>query len=48
MITQMSARDRAIEFKQFLDTTDKNVPKNLAMNVVLDNASTHKTPAIQR
>jgi len=48
VITQLSARHRAAEFKRFLDTIDHNVPAHLAVHVVLDNVSTHKTPAIQR
>jgi len=48
VMTQMSARHRAIEFRRFLDTIDNNVPADLAVHVILDNVSTHKTPAIQR
>jgi transposase len=39
---------RAIEFKQFLATIDREVPAELDVHIVLDNSSTHKTPAIQR
>jgi transposase len=48
VITQMSARHRAAEFKRFLTTVEANVPEGLDIHVVLDNVSTHKTPAIQR
>jgi transposase len=48
VIGQLHARHRAIEFKKFLNTIDKEVPDHLAVHLVLDNASTHKTPAIQR
>jgi transposase len=41
-------RHRAREFKRFLGEIDANVPQHLEVHVVLDNASTHKTPAIQR
>ncbi len=41
-------RHRAIEFKQFLATLDRQVPAQLDVHLVLDNSSTHKTPAIQR
>lgn len=41
-------RHRAREFKRFLEQIDANVPRNLEVHLVLDNASTHKTPAIQR
>ncbi len=37
---------RAIEFRGFLDAIDDAVPDDLDVHVVLDNSSTHKTPAI--
>ena len=37
---------RAVEFRRFLDTIDAAVPEGLDVHVVLDNSSTHKTPAI--
>jgi transposase len=48
VIGQLHARHRAIEFKKFLRTIDREVPADLAVHLVLDNSSTHKTPAIQR
>ena len=48
VIGQLHARHRAVEFKKFLITLDKEVPEDLAVHLVLDNVSTHKTPAIQR
>jgi transposase len=36
------------EFKQFLQTLDREVPGELDVHVILDNSSTHKTPAIQK
>ena len=48
VIGSLHARHRAIEFRKFLATIDREVPHDLAVHVVLDNASTHKTPAIQR
>ena len=39
---------RAIEFLKFLRTIDENVPDHLAVHLVLDNASSHKTPKVQR
>jgi transposase len=48
VIGALHARHRAIEFKQFLQTIDRVVPAELAVHLVLDNSSTHKTPAIQR
>lgn len=40
-------RHRAQEFKAFLTEIDKAVPAELEVHVVLDNSSTHKTPAIK-
>lgn len=45
MIHQLTARHRAVGFKKFLVLIDKTVPAELKVHVVLDNASTHKTPA---
>jgi transposase len=41
-------RHRAIEFRKFLVQIDQTVPAHLDVHLVLDNASTHKTPAIQK
>jgi len=48
VIGRLHSRHRAIEFKQFLATIDREVPADLDVHVVLDNSSTHKTPAIQK
>ena len=48
VIGRLHSRHRAIEFKQFLQTIDRDVPADLDIHVVLDNSSTHKTPAIQK
>jgi transposase len=48
VIGRLHSRHRAIEFKQFLQTLDREVPAHLDVHLVLDNSSTHKTPAIQR
>jgi transposase len=48
VIGRLHSRHRAIEFKQFLQTLDRAVPAELDVHVVLDNSSTHKTPAIQK
>jgi transposase len=48
VISQMTARHRAIEFRRFLARIDAAVPAGLDVHVVCDNSSTHKTPAIQR
>src|SRR3954469_5948432 len=47
VIGRLHSRHRAIEFKQFLQTIDREVPADLDVHIVLDNSSTHKTPAIQ-
>ena len=48
VIGRLHSRHRAIEFKRFLQTLDREVPADLAVHLVLDNASTHKTPLIKR
>jgi transposase len=48
VIGRLHGRHRAIEFKQFLATIDREVPAELDVHIVLDNSSTHKTPAIGR
>jgi transposase len=48
VIGALHSRHRAIEFKQFLQTIDREVPEGLDVHVVLDNSSTHKTPAIKK
>jgi transposase len=47
VIGSLHSRHRAIEFKHFLQTIDREVPAQFDVHVVLDNSSTHKTPAIQ-
>ena len=48
VIGALHSRHRAIEFKQFLQTIDREVPADLDVHLVLDNSSTHKTPAIKK
>jgi transposase len=48
VIGSLHARHRAIEFKKFLQTLDQEVPGELDVHVILDNSSTHKTPAIKK
>jgi transposase len=47
VIGALHNRHRAIEFKQFLATLDRQVPDEFEVHLVLDNSSTHKTPAIR-
>jgi transposase len=48
VIGKLHSRHRAIEFKKFLQSIDAEVPGHLAVHLVLDNSSTHKTPAIKK
>jgi transposase len=48
VIGSLHTRHRAIEFKKFLQTIDREVPDHLDVHLILDNYSTHKTPAIKR
>jgi transposase len=48
VIGSLHGRHRAIEFLAFLRKIDANVPADLDVHLVLDNASTHKTPAVKR
>jgi transposase len=48
VIGSLHARHRAIEFKRFLATLDREVPGELEVHLILDNYATHKTPAVRR
>src|SRR6266508_2751298 len=48
VISQMTPRHRAIEFKRFLARIDQAVPAELDVHLIVDNSSTHKTPVIRR
>jgi transposase len=48
VIADTTPRHRAEEFRRFLNLIERSVPAHLDVHVVLDNSSTHKTPAIQR
>jgi transposase len=48
VISDLTARHRAEEFRRFLALIDKSVPAELDVHVIVDNSSTHKTPAIHR
>jgi transposase len=48
VIGKLHSRQRAVEFKKFLIAIDHAVPERLDVHLVLDNASTHKTPQIKR
>lgn len=48
VIGQCRRRHRATEFLKFLRQIDASVPPGLDVHIVLDNLSTHKTPAVHR
>ena len=48
VISAFHLRQRAREFRKFLTTIDARVPAHLDVHLILDNSSTHKTPAIHR
>ena len=48
VIGSLHSRHRATEFLAFLKKIDAEVPADLDVHLVLDNASTHKTPAVKR
>lgn len=47
VIGRCMPRHRAKEFRKFLDEVERNVPADLDMHVVMDNASSHKTKLIR-
>jgi transposase len=48
VIGALHSRHRASEFLAFLKTIEASVPADLDVHLVLDNASTHKTPAVKQ
>jgi len=48
VIANVTARHRAEEFIRFLNLVNRNVPDHLDVHLIVDNSSTHKTPAVQR
>jgi transposase len=48
VIGSLHNRHRAVEFLKFLKTIDREVPAHLDVHIVLDNASSHKTPKVKR
>ena len=47
LIGQTQRRHRSQEFRNFLDTIEKNVPTDLDVHLILDNYGTHKTQLIR-
>jgi transposase len=48
VISDLTERHRAEEFRRFLNLVNRSVPAELDVHVIVDNSSTHKTPAIHR
>ncbi len=48
VIGDLHRRHRSVEFLQFLQHVDSEVPTQFDVHVVLDNYATHKTPTVQR
>jgi len=48
VITDIRARHTSADFVAFLNKVDRNVPDDLAVHVILDNLSAHKTPTVHR
>ena len=47
VISEIRRRHRAAEYMKFLAAIDKAVPDELEIHLVVDNLSTHKTPAVR-
>jgi transposase len=47
VISEIRRRHRAVEYMKFLVAIDKAVPDELEIHLVVDNLSTHKTPAVK-
>jgi hypothetical protein len=48
VISDLTARHRTAEFQRFLNLINGQVPDELDVHFIVDNSSTHKTPAVQR
>jgi len=48
VIADLTDRHRSAEFRRFLNLVNRSVPHDLEVHVIVDNSSTHKTPAIRR
>src|SRR6201987_3282054 len=48
VIGKLSARHRAVDFRDFLDEIDRQTGPGLAIHVICDNLSAHKAPAVQK
>lgn len=48
IMAECHGRHRSVEFRRFLNRIEREVPKEFAVHLILDNASTHKTELIQK
>lgn len=48
VIGEVHRRHRSVDFRHFLTTVERSTPAGFDLHLVLDNASTHKTPLVQR
>ena len=48
VIARVTKRHRAKEFLDFLRQINRTTPKELDLHIILDNSSTHKTPAVKK
>jgi transposase len=48
VIGQLHRRHRSLEFRQFLDEIEAQVPAGLEVHFIMDNYGTHKTPLIRK
>jgi len=48
VIAQLKRRHRSLEFRQFLDVIEAQVPAGLDVHIIVDNYGTHKTAIIRK
>jgi transposase len=48
VIGHLHRRHRSVEFRQFLDEIEAQVPAELDVHIIMDNYGTHKTPLIRK
>jgi transposase len=48
VMAQLKARHRSLEFRQFLDLIEAQVPAALDVHIMVDNYGTHKTALIRK
>jgi len=48
VIAQLKRRHRSVEFRQFLDVIEAEVPAELEVHIIVDNYGTHKTALIRK